>query len=342
MTATTGQVRIANDRFGPRTTYEELEIGKDLGTEVFLVTQAQIDQVCDRQEDHHPYYEVNSPFGGTVAPMSMTYMLTRSLFSQTYSVRGLFYNWALECVRPVRPGVRHTVTGTLTNKWIKNDREFVAYESVCKDDKGQVVFTTRRAHVLDFIKRTVPKVGYSDGSSSARTPEARAGREPYWDPDWNPDETAALTGEILVPPLANKETAIGSPLPPVSTFLSKKRFIRLQEYHIKGRAPNLHVSAEAAQIEGLPAPVASAPDLMAMVHRSALEFFGAGWLQGGRADLICKRPTFIGDYITAKGVVKEREALPDGAERLLCDAWVENQKGEKKVVGTISGIVSAR
>ena len=79
-----------------------------------------------------------------------------------------------------------------------------------------------------------------------------------------------------------------------------------------------------------------------MVHRSALELFVAGWLQGGRADLICKRPTFIGDYITAKGVVKARETLPDGSQRLECDAWVENQKGERKVVGTISGIVRAR
>jgi acyl dehydratase len=342
MTQTTNQVRVATDRFGPRTTFEELEIGKDLGTEVFLVTQSQIDQVCDRQEDHHPYYEVNSPFGGTVAPMSMTYMLTRALFSQTYSVRGLFYNWAVECVRPVRPEVRHTVSGRLTEKWIKNDREFVAYESVCKDDKGQVVFTTRRAHVLDFIKRTAPKVGYTEGSSSARTPEARAGREPYWDPDWPADETAAGTGEIEIPPLARMDTPIGAPLPAVSTFLSRKRFIKLQEYHIKGRAPNLHVSVEAARQEGLPGPVASAPDLMAMIQRCALEFFGAGWLQGGRADLVCRRPTFIGDYVSAKGVVTRRDVLPDGSHRLECDAWVENQKGEKKIAGTISGIVRAR
>jgi acyl dehydratase len=341
MTQTLGQVRIASDRFGPRTTFEELEIGKDLGTEEFLVTQAQIDQVCDRLEDHHPYYEVNSPFGGTVAPVSMTYLITRALFSQTYSVRGLFYKWAVDCMQPVRPGVRHTVTGTLTNKWVKNEREFVAYESVCKDEKGNVIFTTQRAHVLDFIKRTAPKVAHGIGSSSARTPEGRAGRQPYWDPDWPADETAALTGDIVVPPLANFETPIGAPLPSVSIFMSKKRFIKLQEQHLVGRARNLHVDMEAAQQEGLPAPVASAPDLMAMAHRSALEFFGAGWLKGGRADLTCARPTYIGDYVTSKGVVTGRDRLPDGSQRLQCSVWVENQKGEKKVVGTVSGIVGA-
>lgn len=342
MAQTLGNVRIGSDRFGPRTTYEELEIGKDLGTEDFLVTQSQIDQVCYRLQDHHPYYEVNSPFGGTVAPVWMTYLLTRGLFSQTYSVRGLFYKWAMDCVLPVRPGVRHTVTGTLTNKWIKNDREFVEYASVCKDDKGNVVFTTKRAHVLDFIKRTAPKVGEGIGSSSARTPEAKAGRQPYWDPDWPADETAALTGEILVPPLASSSTPIGAPLPSVSIFLSKKRFTELQEHHLIGRGRNLHLDVEAAQQEGLPAPVATAPDLMAMAHRSALEFFGAGWVKGGRADLTCARPTYIGDYVTANGVVTGREQLPDGTERLLCNVWVENQRGEKKIVGTVSGIVGAR
>ena len=183
-----GAVRILRDAAGIRTTYEELEIGKDLGSAEFLVTQGQIDQTCDRLEDHHPYYEVGSPFGSTVAPVWMTYLIPRMLFSQTYSVRGLFYKWGFELLGPVRPGVRHTVSATLTEKWIRNDREFVAYEAVCKDESGRVVYRSRRAHVLDFIKRTAPKVGEGAiGTSDARTPEARAAREQNWDRDWPHD-----------------------------------------------------------------------------------------------------------------------------------------------------------
>src|ERR1700693_2726606 len=126
------QVRIRHDLRGTRTDYEEIEVGRDLGSSDFMVTQAQIDELCDRSRDHHPFYEVDSPFGGTVAPVSATYMLPRMLFSQTYSVRGLFYKWAFEFLNPVKSNVRYIVSARVSEKWIKNDREFVAYEAVCK------------------------------------------------------------------------------------------------------------------------------------------------------------------------------------------------------------------
>ena len=337
-----GQVRILRDAAGLRTTYEEVEIGKDLGTAEWTPTQEQIDQVCERMEDHHPYYEVDSPFGGTVVPLSMTYLLTRGLFSQTYSVRGLFYKWGVELLEPIRPGVTYKVQGTLTEKWIKNDREFVAYESVCRDPAGTVVFRTRRAHVMDFIKRTAPKVGEGAvGTSDARTPEAREARKPVWDANWPVDDTAAGTGRIEVRPAARWDLPVGAPMPTTSLYFSRAKFLKRQNQYFAGPNPTLHVDVEAAQQEGLPAPVASAPDLMAMCHQIAMQFFGAGWIRGGRAEVTSTRPTYMHEYLTAQGVVKSREELSDGTLRLHCDVWVENQKGDKKVVGTVSGIVPA-
>ena len=335
-----GAVRILRDAAGIRTTYEELEIGKDLGSAEFLVTQGQIDQTCDRLEDHHPYYEVGSPFGSTVAPVWMTYLIPRMLFSQTYSVRGLFYKWGFELLGPVRQGVRHTVSATLTEKWIRNDREFVAYEAVCKDESGLTVYRSRRAHVLDFIKRTAPKVGEGAiGTSDARTPEARAAREQNWDRDWPHDDTAAGTGSIEVAPLATRDTPLGAPLPSVSTYLSRKRFMLRQSMYFRGQNPTLHVSADAARQEGLPAPVASAPDVMALACQTAMNFFGAGWIQGGKADLTTVRPSYMGDYLHARGRVKAREELPDGSVRLICDVTVVDQRNETKVAGSVSGLV---
>lgn len=341
MTSTTGQVRILRDSAGIRTTYEELEIGKNLGTAIWTPTQSQIDQVCERMEDHHPYYEVNSPFGGTVVPVSMTYLLTRGLFSQTYSVRGLFYKWSVDLLEAMHPGVDYTVQGRLTEKWIRNEREFVAYESVCRAPDGRIVWKTRRAHVLDFIKRTAPKVGEGVGTSDARTPEAREARKPVWDPNWPADDTAAGTGNIEMTPLATADAVIGAPLPSNSLYFSRQKFIKRQNQYFAGPGPTLHVDDKAAQQEGLPAPVASAPDLMALCHQSAMQFFGAGWVKGGRAELTSARPTYIGEYVTAKGVVKSSERLADGSTRVHCDVWVENQHGEKKVVGSVSGVVCA-
>lgn len=336
------QVRILRDTAGVRTQFEELEIGKDLGTQTLRVTQSQIDQLCERMEDHHPYYELTSPFGTTIAPLSSTYLITRGLFSQTYSVRGLFYRWAVDLLAPIRPDVEYSVIGTLSDKWVKNEREFVAYEAVYTDPVGNVVMTTKRAHVLDFIKRTAPKVGEGVGTSDARSEQGRAARQPYWDPNWPSDRTAANTGTIEVDPIATASTPVGAPLPTVSLFFHRERFIARQENWLVGRSRNLHVDDSVAKMEGLPGAVASAPDLMAMIHQSALHFFGAGWVSGGKADLYCVRPTYVNDYVTAKGLVTSIENLADGSKRLHCDVWVENQSGEKKISGKLSGIVGSK
>lgn len=339
--AQAGQVRIARDARGVRTRFEDLEIGKDLGSTEFSFTQLQVDQTCERLNDHHPFYELDSPFGGTVCPVYMTYWLTRMLFSQTYSVRGLFYKWGFELNAPVRPGIRYSVSGRLTEKWIKNDREFVAYESICKDPEGRTVFTTRRAHTLDFIKRTAPKIGEGGiDSSDARTPKARAARERVWHTSsWVDQVSAAGTGTTIVKPVASVDTPVGATLPMNATFFSEQEFRRRWEPKVADANRTLHIEPSAAQQEGLPAPVAGAPDVMALTFNSALRFFGPGWIQGGRASLTAMRPTFPGHYLTTSGVVTGREVQPDGTVRLSCDVAVQDQHGEKKIVGTISGIV---
>jgi hypothetical protein len=162
------QVRVKHDPKGERTDFDKLEIGKDLGSAELLVTQEQIDGMCERREFWHPYYNVSSPFGGTVAPMLLSYGIPRLLFSQVYNVRGLFYKWAFENFLPLRPNVPMVVSARLSEKWVKHDREFVAYEATCKDPDGNIVFTTRRAHALDYIKRTAPKAG--EGLDTGRLP----------------------------------------------------------------------------------------------------------------------------------------------------------------------------
>jgi hypothetical protein len=339
-----GQVRIHRDVRGVRSEYDDFEIGKDLGSVEFLVTQAQIDQFCERTEYHHPYFELDSPFGGTVAPVGLTYATTRLLFSQNYSVRGLFYKWAFEFLEPVRPDVHYVVTARLTEKWIKNDREFVAYESVCRDPQGNVIFTTRRAHTLDYIKRTAPKVGdggidSADGrgrNMAAMTAMAAAARSGA-----DPASTVAGTGRIEMSPLADRETRLGAPLPTFSVLMSQQRFDKwyARPFADPSGSRSLHIDSDAAHQEGLKAPVAVGPDIIGLVHRSAMHLFGVGWVKGGRADLTVARPTYPGEYVTSKGFVKARELLANGALRLVCEAWVESQTGEKKVVGTVSGVV---
>lgn len=141
--------------------------------------------------------------------------------------------------------------------------------------------------------------------------------------------------------MASSRTEVGAELPSVRMAMSEGRFERWygpQNYG--GPARNLHYDVEAAKAEGLSAPVATGPDISNLIFRSLMDFFGPGWVQGGKASLTIARPTYAHDFLISKGLVKAVED-DNGETRLVCDVWVENQDGEKKVVGTASGLVKA-
>lgn len=144
-----------------------------------------------------------------------------------------------------------------------------------------------------------------------------------------------------------RQTPVGEALPQVSARMSLARFDRLWGSGRPGGPfpqANLHVDPAAAAREGLPAPVAGAPDVMNLICRSLVTYFGAAWLERGGIALKVRRPVYADEFVTAKGRVTVNEQLPDARRRIECEVWVENAEGEKKVTGTatltVAGTVS--
>lgn len=155
-----GQVaRIAEDDNGPRTQFEEIEVGKVLGEMDWVVTEEMIDAQCHMDRDYDAWYALDSPWGGRVAPPQISYRPPRWLLSRTYNIRGLFCAWEMENVKPIRPDVTLHITASVADKYIRNEREFIVYQAEAVDPQGQVVFRTRRTHVLDVIDRNAPRAG---------------------------------------------------------------------------------------------------------------------------------------------------------------------------------------
>ncbi len=155
-----GQVaRIAEDDNGPRTQFEEIEIGKVLGEMDWVVTEEMIDAQCHMDRDYDAWYSLGSPWEGRVAPPQISYRPPRWLLSRTYNIRGLFCAWEMENVKPIRPDVTLHITASVADKYIRNEREFIVYQAEAVDPQGQVVFRTRRTHVLDVIDRNAPRAG---------------------------------------------------------------------------------------------------------------------------------------------------------------------------------------
>lgn len=155
----TTQARVLIDGRGKRTEYDEFEIGAEFKPYELALTPQQIDYFCEGHQDYHEWYSVNSPFGGRICPPLMNYRIARDMFSSRYNVRGLLYEYETENINPMRPGKRMRVTGRITNKWIKNEKEFVEYRVTGVDEDGLEIFRTRRVHVLDALPRTAPRKG---------------------------------------------------------------------------------------------------------------------------------------------------------------------------------------
>jgi len=98
---------------------------------------------------------------------------------------------------------------------------------------------------------------------------------------------------------------------------------------------NMHNDTETAHSIGARDVVAGGIDTMRVGWELLFNSFGERWLNGGK--LSC---TFIsmvcgGDELTAKGVVREA-ADGDAADYVYLDIWLENQDGEKVIVGKAS------
>lgn len=162
-------VRLAEDAFGKRATFDEIEIGRELEQFDWVVTDEDIEKQCRLDEDFHPWYVIESPWGGRVAPPQIQYRPPRWQITRTYNIRGVFYKWEFENLKPIKPGQTITITGRILDKWIRNEREFVKFESVGIDAAGDRVFVTQRTHVLDMVERTAPRAGA--GIDSGHKPE---------------------------------------------------------------------------------------------------------------------------------------------------------------------------
>ena len=123
---------------------------------------------------------------------------------------------------------------------------------------------------------------------------------------------------------------LGTELPSLSMKFSTDMFK-------SGDVKTLHNDYDAAKLEGLPRPVAVAPQVAALIFRMMTSCFGGGWIVGGKGSLTFRRPMWSDDFASAHGVVTGKMVEGDRV-RIFCDVWVERSDGERAVVGTCSAL----
>lgn len=152
-------VRIAEDVNGPRAEFDNIEVGKDLGSIEWIISEEDIANQCRIDEDYDPAFNLGTADCGIISPPQIQYRPPRWLLSRNYNVRGLFYRWEFENLGPLKPNIRIKVTGRIVDKWIARGREYVCFEASGTDPEGNELFKTRRTHALDVVTRDAPRSG---------------------------------------------------------------------------------------------------------------------------------------------------------------------------------------
>lgn len=284
--------------------FDDIVIGLELGPTEILVNEKIVRDYCDEFKDHNSIYLSRSPFGGPVVP---------PLFQATLHDLGLLgTKWdphttvpnktEHELINPARIGKSLSATGKIIDKYIRRGREYVVIQSVIMDEDGLEI---RRCldHVLLSLERTSradTKSFKTEGQLAASHAKGEAGVE--------------------IPSVV--KTAY-------QWSLHEREFL-----------PDSSHNEEYAKSKGYPGRLVSGYVLCAYMTEMLVNFFGPGWLKGGKFSAMFISPGVQeGDVLTCRGIIAD-EVSEKAGKHVNLNIWIEKMTGLKVVVGKASGILS--
>ncbi len=136
--------------------------------------------------------------------------------------------------------------------------------------------------------------------------------------------------------IASRELPVGFALEPV-TFKVTLDKMRLFEYDWPWER-NIHNDYDAAHREAFRKPIVAGNHLLDNLGDMLIRFFGAGYVQGGTISVRVVHITEPGDELMLHSSIREKIVEGD-IMRLVLDVQLVNQRGEKVLFGTASGLV---
>jgi hypothetical protein len=205
-----------------------------------------------------------------------------------------------ELINPAGIGKRLSATGKIIDKYIKRGREYVVVQSVIVDEDGLEI---RRC--LDHVLLSPERTSRADTKPSSAINQSLGER-------------------------GNSQG--GSEIPSVVKVAYQRAL------HENTFLPDSSHNEEYARSIGYPGRLVSGYVLCAYLSEMLLNFYGPGWLKGGKflASFINKGVQ-EGDVVTCRGIVTD-EVREKAGKRVSLDIWMEKSQGLKVVVGEASGI----
>ena len=135
-------------------TEDQIQVGDELGPYEYVVTPEMVQKMTGAIEEPNPWYLKSSPFGGPIAPPTITGNDYIEVFATKYERgRPIHTKAEHEFLNPIRIGKRLTVRGKIADKYERKGRDYIVIESVTKDEDGVEIVRSRNHLMLSMKKK---------------------------------------------------------------------------------------------------------------------------------------------------------------------------------------------
>ena len=292
-------------------------VGRDMGGRECTLAADLVRVYAEGTDDHNPWYEGASPFGGAVAPALLLHSeVYRNLAWYLPNLIGnLHAKQEWELFQPMMVGDTVRTHSTVVERYVKRNREYVVNE---------VLITARDGRWLQR-SRTHQSFLIDSSSSPANTSVSGGGQE-----------GAGFVVDKEREKRSDRKFVVGegegAALSPTEKTITHAMCIAFSGPH-----RSYHTDVEMARALGFPDIVVQGMMSVCFVAELLTRNFGAGWFCGGKLSVNLVNVVWPNDRLSVRG--KVRDEVAEGAKtRVHCDVWCEKPDGVKTIVGTASAL----
>ena len=114
-------------------------VGDELGSLDFLITEEMVERNAWANDDYHPWYMDDSPFGGRIASPVYLASFDAQIFYGYYAYPAggsLFAQQEFEYFAPIKVGEKYSMSGTLVDIYQRRGRTFFKAAMSVRDANG--------------------------------------------------------------------------------------------------------------------------------------------------------------------------------------------------------------
>jgi len=311
---------LLGERFPKDTAY----VGKHLGSTLIKVTPERVAEYIRRTDDDHPYYTVDSPFGGPCAPATL-FTSHSSVEFATWGMPNMHGNlhaqteW--EFYAPIMVGDEVLAVRTVVGRYAKRNRIYMVCEvNFTRTSNGQLL--ARQRHHQSFVDDQSAEAiaAWHNGTSGKMTGKKGSGQV-----------IAKGRTKIQHPDAEGEVVEKFGPVRRVADQHLCERFAGAKAGVGYG---NGHLDEKEASGMGFPDIVVVGVLSISLLSELMTKRFGRGFLEGGSMNLKLVRPLWMGDTVEAWGVVRRWEYDGPQRRRAICDIWCYSADGTVTIVGS--------